>query len=67
VVWLGTHGYLLNQSVLFCSATPFNNLFVVYVTYLGLAVWSIVLLLRGTTFDACGPRKSSRTPIRLPS
>jgi hypothetical protein len=64
VVWLGTLGYLLYQAVLFCFATPFNNLFLIYVAYLGLAVWSIVLLLRGTDLGAFGLRLSSRTPIR---
>jgi hypothetical protein len=48
VVWLGTLGYLLYQAVLFCFATPVNDLFLLYVAYLGLAVWSIVVLLRAT-------------------
>ncbi len=64
VVWLGTLGYLLYQAVLFCFATPFNNLFLIYVAYLSLAVWSIVLLLRGADLDAFGARLSPKTPIR---
>lgn len=64
VVWLGTLGYLLYQAVLFCFATPFNSLFLIYLAHLSLAVWSIVLLLRGTDLDAFGARLSPRTPIR---
>lgn len=64
VVWLGTLGYLLYQAVLFCFATPYNNFFLIYVAYLSLAVWSIVLLLRGTDLDAFGARVSPRMPIR---
>jgi hypothetical protein len=64
VVWLGTLGYLLYQAVLFCFATPFNNLFLVYVAYFGLAVWSIVFLLRSTDLDAFGLRVSPKTPLR---
>jgi hypothetical protein len=44
VVWLGTLAYLLYQAVMFCFATPVNNLFLIYIAYLGLAVWSIVVL-----------------------
>ena len=44
VGWLGTLGYLLYQAVLFCFATPLNSLFLCYVAYLGLAVWSVVTL-----------------------
>ena len=45
VVWFGTLAYLLYQAVLFCFATPLNNLFLVYVAYLGLCFWSLVTLL----------------------
>jgi hypothetical protein len=48
VVWLGTLGYLIYQAFLLCFATPMNNLFLLYVAYLGLAVWSTVMLLRVT-------------------
>ena len=65
VVWLGTLGYLLYQAVLFCFATPYNNLFLLYVAYLSLAVWSIVLLLRSTDLPAFELRVSPRAPIRV--
>jgi hypothetical protein len=64
VVWLGTLGYLLYQAVLFCFATPFNNLFLIYVAYFSLAVWSIVLLLRSTDLGAFRLRVSPKAPIR---
>ena len=64
VVWLGTLGYLLYQAVLFCFATPFNNLFLFYVAYLSLAVWSLVFLLRGTDFATFGKHLSPNMPIR---
>jgi hypothetical protein len=64
VVWLGTLGYLLYQAVLFCFATPLNNLFLCYVAYLSLAVWSIVFLLRGTDVAAFGRRLSPQVPSR---
>ena len=64
VFWLGTLGYLLYQAVLFCFATPYNNLFLIYETYFGLAVWSIVLL-RSTDLRAFGLRVSPRAPIRV--
>jgi hypothetical protein len=64
VIWLGTLGYLLYQAVLLCFATPLNTFFLFYVAYLGLAVWSLVFLLRGTDFAAFGLSLSPRVPIR---
>jgi hypothetical protein len=64
VVWLGTLGYLMYQSVLFCFGTPLNDLFLLYVAYLGLAVWSIVFLLRGTDLARFGYRLSKDMPAR---
>jgi len=64
VVWLGTLGYLLYQAVMFCFATPLNNFFLIYVTYLGLAIWSIVVLLRATDLAEFGAWLSSRLPAR---
>lgn len=64
VVWLGTLGYLIYQAVLLCFATPMNNLFLFYVAYLGLAVWSPVLLLRATDLEAFAARLSDSVPVR---
>jgi hypothetical protein len=65
VVWLGTLPYLLYQAVLFCFATPLNNLFLVYIAYLGLALWSLVLLLRATDLRAFDTRVALAMPTRL--
>jgi hypothetical protein len=37
-VWLGAVAYLLYNAVMFCFATPFNRMFLVYVALLGLAI-----------------------------
>jgi hypothetical protein len=65
VIWLGTLGYLLYQAVLFCFATPLNNLFLFYVAYLGLAIWSLVFLLRHTELTAFRRRLAPEVPARL--
>ncbi|MEP6599473.1 MAG: hypothetical protein ABJB98_08515 [Actinomycetota bacterium] len=41
-----------------------NNLFLLYVAYLGLAVWSTVLLLRAADLDAFAARLSDPVPAR---
>jgi hypothetical protein len=64
VVWLGTVGYLIYQAVLFCFATPLNNLLLLYVGYLGAAVWSAVILLRATDLHAFAARLSAAAPAR---
>jgi hypothetical protein len=64
VVWLGTLGYLIYQAVLFCFATPLNNLFLLYAGYLGTAVWSTVILLRATDLPAFAARLSAVVPAR---
>lgn len=50
-LWLGADAYLLYQGVLFCFATPFNSLFLSYVATLGLAVWSLLALVRQLDID----------------
>jgi len=65
VVWLGTLGYLLYQAVMFCFAAPVNKLFLFYVAYLGLAIWSIVSLLRSTDLIGFRARVSPRLPARF--
>ena len=65
VVWLGTLGYLLYQAVLFCFATPLNSLFLVYVAYLGLAAWSLAILVRATDLPAFAVRLAPEMPSRF--
>ena len=64
IIWLGTLAYLLYQAVMLCFATPFNSYFLFYVAYLGLAVWAIVFLVRGTDLAAFGLTLSPKLPIR---
>lgn len=45
LVWIGAIAHVLYQSVLFLFATPFNDLFLLYVAMFGLALWSTVALL----------------------
>lgn len=65
VGWLGSLGYLLYQAVLFCFATPLNGLFLCYVGYLGLAVWSIVTLVPAVDLHTFGSRVSAGMPARF--
>lgn len=62
VLWLGTLAYLLYQAFLFCFAVPLNNLFLVYVAYLSLCVWSLVTLLLDCDLTAFGQRLSPQMP-----
>lgn len=41
-VWLGGLAYLLYNAVMLCFATPFNPLFLGYVTMLALALWALL-------------------------
>jgi hypothetical protein len=65
VVWLATLAYLLYQAVMFCFAIPVNNLFLIYIAYLGLSVWSLVMLLRTTDLVGFGSRLAPRMPARF--
>lgn len=41
--WLGAVAYLLYNAVMFCFATPFNRMFLVYVALLGLSIATLVV------------------------
>jgi len=64
VLWLGALGYVAYQAVMFCFATPLNNLFLLYVAQLSLAGWSIVVLLRSIDLERFGDRLSPSMPVR---
>jgi hypothetical protein len=49
-VWLGAVAYLLYNAVMFCFATPFNRMFLVYVAMLGLAVATLAAGLALTPY-----------------
>jgi hypothetical protein len=64
VMWLGAVGYLGYQAVMLCFATPLNNLFLIYVAALGLAVWSAVNLVRFLDLPAFGRRIGPQMPAK---
>jgi hypothetical protein len=64
IVWLGAVGYILYNSVLFLFATPFNNLFLLYVAMLSLAIWSSTFVIRGIGVESFHGRFSPSLPTR---
>jgi hypothetical protein len=44
VVWMGGTAYCAYNAFMFCFATPFNQLFLLYVAMLALASWSLAAL-----------------------
>jgi hypothetical protein len=42
VIRLGTVAYLVYNSIMFAFATPFNELFLLYVAMLGLSIFTLV-------------------------
>lgn len=63
-VWLGTVCYLLYAAVLASFSLRFNELFLLYVASLSLAVASLVALLRCLPADELPARLSARLPVR---
>jgi hypothetical protein len=64
IVWLGAVGYIIYNSVLFLFATPFNNLFLVYVAMMSLAIWSAAIVIRGIGVESFRERFSPKLPVR---
>jgi hypothetical protein len=64
IVWLGAIGYILYNSVLFLFMSPFNNLFLVYVAMMSLAIWSAALVIRGVGVESFHERFSAKLPVR---
>lgn len=62
LVWAGGLAHVLYQSTLFLYATPFNELFVVYLAMLALGIWAAVALLAGS--DADGLREGLTPGLR---
>ena len=63
-VWLGAVCYLLYAAVLAAFSLRFNELFLLYVASLSLAVASLVALLRCLPADELPARLSARLPVR---
>jgi hypothetical protein len=64
IVWLGATGYILYNSVLFLFMTPFNNLFLVYVAMMSLAIWSAAIVISGVGVESFRERFSPKLPAR---
>jgi len=64
VVWLGVLGYLLYNSVMFAFATPFNQLFGVYVGMLALSLWTMIAALTAVQVGDLTWRFDSALPAR---
>lgn len=63
-VWVGAIGYLLYNSVLFVFATPFDDLFLLYVATLSLALWSLVAVLASLDVRRFAALFAPATPVR---
>src|SRR5947209_8523475 len=65
VAWLAAAAYLTYQAVLFCFATPFNPLFLVYDAHLGFGIWTLLSLAWRVDLAAFGDRVDERLPGRF--
>ena len=64
-VWLGGVGYLLYNAILSSFSLQFNELFLLYVASLSLAVWSLVAVLGTIDARMLPGRFPARFPARL--
>ena len=64
IVWLGVIAYLSYNAVMFIFATPFNQLFLLYVAMFSLCFWSATSILHQVDVEALRARFSPRLPVR---
>lgn len=64
IAWLGAVAYIVYNSVLFLFATPFNNLFLLYVAMLSLSLWSMAAVLHAIDVPSFARRFSEHLPAR---
>jgi len=64
IVWLGAVGYILYNSVLFLFMSPFNNLFLLYVAMMSVAIWSAAMVIQGVGVESFRDRFSPALPVR---
>ena len=64
IVWLACLAYLAYNAVMFCFAAHFNSLFLLFTTFLSLAFWALVTLLRALDVRATAA-VSQRIPARF--
>jgi hypothetical protein len=64
LVWLGALSCLLYNGAIFSFGTAFNPLFLVYVAYFSLSLWSLVALLMQVDAEGVRARFAARTPVK---
>jgi hypothetical protein len=64
IVWLGVIAYLSYNAVMFAFATPFNQLFLLYMAMFSLSFWSATSILHRVDVKALRARFSRRLPVR---
>ncbi len=64
IVWMGAIAYIAYQAVLFIFATPFNQLFLLYLAMFTLSFWSVVSVFRQVDLESLRARFSRRLPVR---
>lgn len=64
LIWAGTLGYAVYNYAYVAFGAEFNDLFLVHVAILSLAIWALILLLAGLDTDAVAARFGNRTPAR---
>jgi hypothetical protein len=64
ILWLGAMAYLGYQAVMFTFATPFNQLFLLYLAMFSLCFWSTIVLVRQLDIEALRARFSANLPVR---
>jgi hypothetical protein len=64
ITWLGAATYILYNSFLFLTGTPFNSLFLFYVAMFGLSVWAIAMGLHAIDVPRFARNFSPGLPTR---
>jgi hypothetical protein len=64
MVWLGALSYILYNAVFFAFDVAFNQMFLLYVAVLSLAIWSLVALLLGIDAARVQACMTNRLPVR---
>jgi hypothetical protein len=64
ILWLGALAYLLYNAVFFAFDVAFNQMFLLYVAMLSLAVWSLVALLVGLDASRIRACITDQVPVR---
>jgi hypothetical protein len=59
LIWLGALGYLVYNAVMLLFGTPFNSLFLLYVSTFSLALWSMVAVLASIDIATVGALRSA--------